>query len=193
MFNKNTAGAKVILTLRDNITVEEMVEQESVSWFVPTLWFVVIASVMGTNPLLFPIPALDIWLYSLLADVVFVGTMYASFRIPMELSQRQDELWKEVGAIYLTPLFVSIGFALSWFTLINTFMFGWEPYSTDFEMVILGYNGLWATLLYSLSVREKMIGPWRNGVPDLKLHVLVFAFTLLNVGFLAFAFNGFDA
>ena len=193
IFDKTTAGAKVMLASTDNITMAEMVEQESVSWFNPTFWFVVIATVMGTNPFLLFIPALDIWLYSLLADVVFVGTMYASFRIPMELSRSQDELWKEVGAIYLTPLFVSVGYALSWFTLINTLMFGIEPYSTNFEMVILGYNGLWATLLYSLSVRNKMIGPWRNGEPDLKLHLQIFVATVLSVGFLAFAFNGFDA
>ena len=193
VFDKIAAGANVIVTSTDNIAMAEMIEQESVSWFMPTFWFVVIASVMGTNPFLFFIPALDIWLYSLLADVVFVGTMYASFRIPMELSRSQDDLWKEVGAIYLTPLFVYVGFALSWFTLINTLMFGMEPYSTNFEMVILGYNGLWATLLYSLSVREKMIGPWRNGEPDFKLHLQIFAVILLSVGFLAFAFNGFDA
>ena len=175
-----------------------MVEQESVSWFNPTFWFVVIATVMGTNPFFIFLPllfiaALDIWLYSLLADVVFVGMMYASFRIPMELSRSQDELWKEVGAIYLTPLLVFVGYALSWFTLINTVMFGRVPYSTDFEAVNVGYNGLWATLLYSLSVRKKMIGPWRNGVPDLKLHLQIFAVILLSVGFLAFAFTGFDA
>jgi len=52
----------------------EMNAQESVSWFKPTFWLVVIASVMGTNPFLIFIPALDIWLYSLLADVVFLGT-----------------------------------------------------------------------------------------------------------------------
>ena len=193
MFYRTAAGANVIVASTDNITMAEMNAQESVSWFKPTFWFVVIATVMGTNPFLIFIPALDIWLYSLLADVVFIGTMYASFRIPMELSRSQDELWKEVGAIYLTPLFVFVGYALSWFTLINTLMFGIEPYSKNFEMVILGYNGLWATLLYSLSVREKMIGPWRNGEPDLKLHLQIFAVILLSVGFLAFAFNGFDA
>ena len=171
----------------------ETIEQESVSWLMPTFWFVVIASVMGTNPFLLFIPALNIWLYSLIADVVFVGTMYASFRKPMELSQNQDELWKEVGAIYLTPLFVFVGFAMSLFTLNNTLMFRMEREFAEFEMVILGYNGLWATLLYSLSVREKMIGPWRNGEPDLKLHLQIFAVTLVGVGFLAFAFNGFDA
>jgi len=111
----------------------------------------------------------------------------------MELSRNQDELWKEVGAIYLTPLLVFIGFALSWSTLINTLMFGIEPEFTNFEMVLMGYNDLWATLLYSLSAREKMIGPWRNGEPDLKLHLQIFAVRLLGVGFLAFAFNGFDA
>lgn len=173
-------------------------QKESVSWFKPTFWFVVIASVMGTNPffLFFPLLfllALEIWFYSLLADVVFVGTMYASFRIPMELSRHQDELWKEIGSIYLTPLFVFVGFALSWFTLMNTLMFGRVPSGVNFETVILGYNGLWATLLYSLSVRKKMIGPWRNGEPDFKLHLQMFAVVVLCVGFLAFAFNGFDA
>ena len=193
VFDRAIAGANVIIASTDNITMAEMIEQESVSWFKPTFWFVVIASVMGTNPFLLFIPALDIWLYSLLADVVFVGTMYASFRIPMELSRNQDELWKEVGAIYLTPVFVYVGFAISWLTLINTLMFGIEPEFRNFEMVILGYNGLWATLLYSLSVREKMIGPWRNGEPDLKIHLQIFSVALLSVGFLAFAFNGFDA
>ena len=193
VFDRTTAGKNVISSPVKNIVMAEVVKQEPVSWFKPTFWFVVIASVMGTNPFLLFIPALDIWFYSLLADIVFVGTMYASFRIPMEISRNQDELWKEIGAIYLTPLFVSVGFALSWFTLINTLMFGIEPYSTNFEMVIMGYNGLWATLLYSLSVREKMIGPWRNGEPDVKIHLQIFAVMLLSVGFLAFAFNGFDA
>lgn len=170
-----------------------MIEQESISWFAPTFWFVVIASVMGTNPFFILPYGLVIWLISLLADVVFVVTMYASFRIPMELSRNQDELWKEVGAIHLTPLFVFVGFALSWLTVLLTPMNPVDVDGANFEMVIMGYNGLWATLLYSLSVRKKMIGPWRNGEPDIKLHLQIFAVVLLSVGFLAFAFNGFDA
>ena len=172
--------------------MEEPQKPESTSWIRPTFWFVVIASVMGTNPFLFFIPMLDIWLYSIIADIVFVSTMYASFRIPLELSLRQDVLWKEVGVIYLTPLFVFIGFALSWFTLINTLMFGIEPRHNNFELVVMGYNGLWATLFYSISVRKNMIGPWRNGNPVFVLHLTMFAFTLCAVGFLAFAFLGFD-
>ena len=175
------------------MNMTEMIEQESISWFAPTFWFVVIASVMGTNPFFILPYGLVIWLISLIADVVFVVTMYASFRIPMELSRNQDELWKEVGAIYLTPLFVFVGFALSLFMVLTTPISDADVEGLDFEMVIMGYNGLWATLLYSLSVRKKMIGPWRNGEPDLKLHLQIFAATVISVGFLAFAFNGFDA
>lgn len=167
--------------------------EKSVSWLVPTIWFIVFASAMGTNPFFFIVPpALDIWIYSILADIVFIGTMYASFRLPMEISCKQDELWKEVGAIYLTPVFVQIGFGLSWFTLINTLMFGIEPYSTNFEIVLMGYNGLWTTLVYSLFVRETMIGQWKNGKPDFTLHVIMFIGALLCIGFLSYCYNGFE-
>ena len=136
---------------------------------------------MGTNPFLFFIH-LDIWFITF-ADVVFVGTMYASFRIS-DGTQKSEvhELWQLVGAIYLT-LFVYVGFALAVYAHQHGGMFGMENEFTNSYMKWL----LWVTMdchsiALLLSVREKMIGPWRNGKPDFKLHPDLCS----HCGFLAF-------
>ena len=112
--------------------------------------FILIANIVGTQIFL---PkyinlsfALEIWTWSMLANLVFITTMSASIMIPSKLHDRGGDIL-ECGI--LCGVMVYIGYILSWFTVCN-FSNRWDM--DDFGWVFFGFWGSLASMLISMHI-----------------------------------------
>ena len=112
--------------------------------------FIMVANIVGV--LLFlptHVPfsfVLEIWTWSMLANLVFIITMSASILIPSKLHDRGVDIL-ECGI--LCCVMVYIGYILSWFTVCN-FSNRWDM--DDFGWVFFGFWGSLASMLISMHI-----------------------------------------
>ena len=114
------------------------------------LGFILFANIIGTQIFL---PkyinlsfALEIWTWSMLANLVFITTMSASIMIPSKLHDRGGDIL-ECGI--LCGVMVYIGYILSWFTVCN-FSNRWDM--DDFGWVFFGFWGSLSSMLISMHI-----------------------------------------
>jgi hypothetical protein len=137
------------------------VDVSSGSTLVTVSLFILVANVIGTNII---IPndftfefAWRIWTWSIVADIVFIITMAASFLIPLELHSNSKFYGKTPVYGILSGIMVYVGYMISWHfvcTLSDPFELGVKTgASIDlYYLVFYGYWGALACMLYSMVV-----------------------------------------
>jgi hypothetical protein len=137
------------------------VDVSSGSTLVTVSLFILVANVIGTNII---IPndftfefAWRIWTWSIVADIVFIITMAASFLIPLELHSNSKFFGKTPVYGILSGIMVYVGYMISWHfvcTLSDPFELGVKAgASIDlYYLVFYGYWGALTCMLYSMVV-----------------------------------------
>jgi hypothetical protein len=128
--------------------------------------FILLANVTGTSPFLFWQgfdfgPFLEIWTWSLLADIVFIITMTVCFFIPLRVAINAKSKVTYCLSPLLTLVLVPIGYTVSWFfvciggdpidaRLFSNFLLPVSPEMDLENMVLLmwGYNGVLASMIF---------------------------------------------
>lgn len=107
--------------------------------------FILITNIVGVQlflPTYVPLSfVLEIWTWSMLANLVFITTMSASILIPSKLHDRGGDIL-ECGI--LCCVMVYIGYILSWYTVCN---FSDEWNMNHFGWVFFGFWGSLASML----------------------------------------------
>ncbi len=121
--------------------------------------FILVANVIGTN---IGIPgnftfefAWRIWTWSIVADIVFIITMAASFLIPLRLHSSSKSFARTPMYGILSGIMVYVGYMISWHfvcTLSEPFGLGSEFGIDLYSLVYYGYWGALACMLYSMVV-----------------------------------------
>ena len=121
--------------------------------------FIIIANVIGTNigiPEYFTFEfAWRIWTWSIVADVVFIITMAASFLIPLELHSNSKFIGKTPVYGILSGIMVYVGYMISWYfvcKLSDPMGLGPEAGVYLYTLVFHGYWGALACMLYSMII-----------------------------------------
>jgi len=134
--------------------------------------FILLANVTGTSPFLywdgFALgPFLEIWTWSLLADIVFIITMTVCFFIPLRIAINAKSKITYFLSPLLTLVLVPIGYTVSWFFVciggnigggdgfleaesIIDFLLPVSPEMDldAMEALVLGYNGVLASMIF---------------------------------------------
>lgn len=125
--------------------------------------FILVANVIGTNigiPGQFTFEfAWRIWTWSIVADIVFIITMAASFLIPLELHSNSKSFARTPMYGILSGIMVYVGYMISWHfvcTLSDPFELGLKVSGSIghlvYSLVFYGYWGALACMLYSMVI-----------------------------------------
>ena len=131
----------------------QSIDFENQNTYLKILLFILIANIIGTNifiPDFFSFQlAWDIWTWSIIADIVFIATMSASFLIPLELHSRSDSSINTLIYGLMSGVMVYLGYMASWF-FVCLFSEGWGM--DDYGWVFFGYWGAIACMITSMII-----------------------------------------
>ena len=131
----------------------QSIDFENQNTYLKILLFILIANIIGTNifiPDFFSFQlAWDIWTWSIIADIVFIATMSASFLIPLELHSRSNSSINTLIYGLMSGVMVYLGYMASWF-FVCLFSEGWDM--DDYGWVFFGYWGAIACMITSMII-----------------------------------------
>ena len=131
----------------------QSIDFENQNTYLKILLFILIANIIGTNifiPDFFSFQlAWDIWTWSIIADIVFIATMSASFLIPLELHSRSDSSINTLIYGLMSGVMVYLGYMASWFFVC---LFSDEWTLDDYGWVFFGYWGAIACMITSMII-----------------------------------------
>ena len=131
----------------------QSIDFENQNTYLKILLFILIANIIGTNifiPDFFSFQlAWDIWTWSIIADIVFIATMSASFLIPLELHSRSDSSMNTLIYGLMSGVMVYLGYMASWFFVC---LFSDEWTLDDYGWVFFGYWGAIACMITSMII-----------------------------------------
>ena len=131
----------------------QSIDFENQNTYLKILLFILIANIIGTNifiPEFFSFQlAWDIWTWSIIADIVFIATMSASFLIPLELHSRSDSSINTLIYGLMSGVMVYLGYMASWFFVC---LFSDEWTLDDYGWVFFGYWGAIACMITSMII-----------------------------------------
>ena len=129
------------------------VDFESPNTYVKIIVFILVANIIGTNifiPDYFSLElAREIWNWSIIADIVFIGTMTACLLIPLEMHSRSNSSIRTPIYGIISGMMVYLGYMASWFFVC---LFSDEWTIDDYGFVFYGYWGAIACMLTSMVI-----------------------------------------
>jgi len=132
------------------------IDFESNNTYLKIVAFILVANIIGTNvfiPHYFTFEfAWRIWTWSLIADIVFIATMSASFLIPLELHSRSNSSINTLIYGLMSGVMVYLGYMASWF-FVCLLSHEWDM--DDYEWVFHGYWGAIACMLLSMIIMSR--------------------------------------
>ena len=131
----------------------QSIDFENQNTYLKIILFILIANIIGTNifiPDFFSFQlAWDIWTWSIIADIVFIATMSASFLIPLELHSRSKSSINTLIYGLMSGVMVYLGYMASWY-FVCLFSDEWDM--DGYEWVFYGYWGAIACMITSMII-----------------------------------------
>ena len=131
----------------------QSIDFENQNTYLKIILFILIANIIGTNifiPDYFSFElAWRIWTWSLLADIVFIGTMTACLLIPLEMHSRSNSSIRTPVYGIISGIMVYLGYMSSWFFVC---LFSNEWTMDDYGWVFYGYWGAISCMLTSMVI-----------------------------------------
>ena len=131
----------------------QSIDFENQNTYLKIILFILIANIIGTNVFIPDYFSLElawrIWTWSLLADIVFIGTMTACLLIRLEMHSRSNSSIRTPVYGIVSGIMVYLGYMASWFFVC---LFSNEWTMDDYEWVFYGYWGAIACMLTSMVI-----------------------------------------